>query len=211
MVALERARTLAVGSGRAGQSHSGSKVRVVFAPLAGRVLIDAVMLGEAGLADDLGMSIRMSGLIGHDMAMTHRLTADGVEFEAASARGFEQLHFTPAEGLPPAGPIESLRIADCGAGFRGWCPGSPVHALGVCPVAVRSWKEPGAGRFTTARPVGSGPQCQLNAKGDFPMTQLFSLAAQKAGNRLGCLRGYVGSQRTPRVIAQRLRSVGGPP
>ncbi|HXN37235.1 MAG TPA: DUF4062 domain-containing protein [Solirubrobacteraceae bacterium] len=96
-VALERARTLAVGSGRAGQSHSGSKVRVVFAPVAGRVLIDAVMLGEAGLVDDLGMSIRMSGLVGHDMAMTHRLTADGVEFEAVSARGFERLHFLVAK------------------------------------------------------------------------------------------------------------------
>ncbi len=95
--ALERARTLAVGSGRAGQSHSGSKVRVVFAPVAGRVLIDAVMLGEAGLTDDLGMSIRTSGLIGHDMAMTHRLTVDGVEFEAANTRGFEQLHFLVAK------------------------------------------------------------------------------------------------------------------
>jgi hypothetical protein len=94
--ALERARTLAVGSGRPGQSHSGSKVRVVLAPVAGRVLIDAVMLGEAGLADNLGMSIRTSGLIGHDMAMTHRLTVDGVEF-AASARGFEHLHFLVAK------------------------------------------------------------------------------------------------------------------
>jgi hypothetical protein len=95
--ALERARTLAVGSGRAGQSHSGSRVRVVFAPVAGRMLIDAVMLGEVGLADDLGMNIRTSGLIGHDMAMTHRLTTDGVEFEAASAQGFEQLHFLVAK------------------------------------------------------------------------------------------------------------------
>jgi hypothetical protein len=65
--ALERARTLALGSGRAGQSHSGSKVRVVFAPVAGRVLIDAVMLGEVGLADDLGMSIRASGPWAHDI------------------------------------------------------------------------------------------------------------------------------------------------
>jgi hypothetical protein len=94
--ALDRARTLAVGSGRAGQSHSGSKVRVVCAPVAGGVLIDAVMLGKASLADDLGMRIRTSGLLGHDMAMTHRLTADGVEFEAANTRGFEKLHFLVA-------------------------------------------------------------------------------------------------------------------
>jgi hypothetical protein len=92
--AVERARALAVGSGRAGQSHSGAKVRVVFAPVAGRVLIDAVMLGEAGLVDDLGMSIRTSGLVGHDMAMTHRLTVDGVEFEAASTRALSSCGFS---------------------------------------------------------------------------------------------------------------------
>ena len=31
------------------------------------------------------------------MAMTHRLTADGVEFEAVSARDFERLHFLVAK------------------------------------------------------------------------------------------------------------------
>jgi hypothetical protein len=56
-----------------------------------------LMLGEVGLADDLGMTVHTSGLIGHDMAMTHRLTTDGVEFEAASAQGFEQLHFLVAK------------------------------------------------------------------------------------------------------------------
>lgn len=94
---LECARSLAVGSGRAGQSHSAAKVRVIFAPVTGRVLIDAVMLNEAGLVDGVGMSIRTSGVVGHDMAMMHRLTVDGIEFEASSTRGFEQLHFLVAK------------------------------------------------------------------------------------------------------------------
>jgi hypothetical protein len=94
--ALDRARALAVGSGRAGQSHTGAKARVVLVPISGRRLIDAVMLGEPSLGDDLGMSVRKSGLVRHDMAMKQGLTADGVEFEAADSRGFEQLRFLVA-------------------------------------------------------------------------------------------------------------------
>jgi hypothetical protein len=95
-VAVQRAHALALGSGRAGQSHSGAKVRVVFVPVVARVLMDAVMLSEAGLGDDIGMSLRTSGLVRHEMAMTQQLTTDGVEFEAGSAQGFEQLRFLVA-------------------------------------------------------------------------------------------------------------------
>jgi hypothetical protein len=91
--ALERARSLALGSGRAGQSHTGAKARVVIVPISSRPIMDAVMLGEASLGDELGMSVRTSGLVRHDMAMKQKLTADGVEFEAANSRGYEQLRF----------------------------------------------------------------------------------------------------------------------
>jgi hypothetical protein len=91
--ALERARSLALGSGRAGQSHTGAKARVVIVPISSRPIMDAVMLGEASLGDELGMSVRTSGLVRHDMAMKQKLTADGVEFEATNSRGYEQLRF----------------------------------------------------------------------------------------------------------------------
>lgn len=94
--ALQRAHELALGSGRAGQSHSGAKVRVVLVPVGSRVLMDAVMLSEEGLGDDLGMSLRASGLVRHGMAMTQQLTAEGVTFEAANSQGFEQLRFVVA-------------------------------------------------------------------------------------------------------------------
>jgi len=94
--ALQRSRTLAVGSDRAGQGGSGAKVRAVFVPVGERVLIDAVMFGEPTLGDDIGMGLRTSGLVRHDMAMTQQLTAEGVEFHAASTRGFEQLRFLVA-------------------------------------------------------------------------------------------------------------------
>jgi hypothetical protein len=85
--ALERARALALGSGRAGQSHTGAKVRVVFIPIVSRPIMDAVMLGEQGFGDDLGMSARKSGLVRHDMALRQKLTVDGVEFETADPHG----------------------------------------------------------------------------------------------------------------------------
>jgi hypothetical protein len=94
--ALERARSLAFGSGRVGQSHTGAKARVVMVPISSRPIMDAVMLGEASLGDELGMSVRGSGLVRHDMAMKQKLTADGVEFEAADSRGYEQLRFLVA-------------------------------------------------------------------------------------------------------------------
>jgi hypothetical protein len=96
IAALERARALAVGSGRAGQSHTGAKARVVIVPIVGRPIMDAVMLGEPNLGDELGMSVRASGLVGHDMALKQKLTGDGVEFEAANSGGFEQLRFLVA-------------------------------------------------------------------------------------------------------------------
>jgi hypothetical protein len=94
--ALERTRTLALGSARSGQSHTGAKLRVVIAPLSGRPIMDAVMLGESGLGDGLGMSVRSSGLVRHDMAMKQKLTAEGVEFETDDSRGFEHLRFLVA-------------------------------------------------------------------------------------------------------------------
>jgi hypothetical protein len=94
--ALQRARALALGSGRAGQSHSGAKVRVVFVPVVARVLMDAVMLSAVSLSDDIGMSLRTSGLVRHEMAMTQQMTVDGLEFEAGNSQGFEQLRFLVA-------------------------------------------------------------------------------------------------------------------
>lgn len=94
--ALERARALALGSGRAGLSHTGAKARMVIVPIVGRPIMDAVMLGDPGLGNDLGMSLRKSGLVSHDMALTQKLTADGIAFEATSSRGFEQLRFLVA-------------------------------------------------------------------------------------------------------------------
>jgi hypothetical protein len=94
--ALERARSLAMGSGRPGQSHTGAKARIVIVPISNRPIMDAVMLGETSLGDELGMSVRTSGLVRHDMAMTQKLTADGVEFESANSRGYEQLCFLVA-------------------------------------------------------------------------------------------------------------------
>jgi len=96
VAALERARGLAVGSGRPGQGHTGAKARVVMVPILGRPIMDAVMLGEHGLGDNLGMCARMSGLVRHDMALTQKLTADGIEFEAADSPGYERLRFVVA-------------------------------------------------------------------------------------------------------------------
>jgi len=94
--ALERAGRLAVGSGQPGQSHTGAKARVVIVPILGKLIMDAVMLGEPGLGDSLGMSARTSGLVRHDMALKQKLTADGIEFEAADSRGYEHLRFVVA-------------------------------------------------------------------------------------------------------------------
>jgi hypothetical protein len=94
--ALERGRELALGSGRPGQSHTGAKARVVIVPILDQPIMDAVMLGEAGLGNDLGMCARMSGLVSHDMALREALTADGFEFETGAASGYEQLRFMVA-------------------------------------------------------------------------------------------------------------------
>lgn len=112
--ALDRARALAARSGRGGQGQGGGRVRAVFVPTVARTLIDAVMFGEAGLADELGMSLRTSGLVSHEMALTHRLTADGVEFKAGGARGFGQLRFLVAKD--GAIVVEGIAASERGLG-----------------------------------------------------------------------------------------------
>lgn len=136
--ALERARSLALGSGRAGQSHTGVKARVVIVPISSRPIMDAVMLGEASLEDELGMSVRTSGLVRHDMAMKQKLTADGVEFEAAESRGYEQLRFLVA--------TDGAILAEGAVSGSGMLGSSVVEAANVrrvieqsCAFALGAW------------------------------------------------------------------------
>jgi hypothetical protein len=91
---LERARTLAAGSDRHGLA--GAKARIVFVPVLGRPIMDATLLGERELADDLGMCARSSKLVSHDMALRHTIAKEGIEFEASAARGYEQLRLLVA-------------------------------------------------------------------------------------------------------------------
>jgi hypothetical protein len=138
--ALERTRALAVGSGRAGQSHTGAKARVVVVPIVRRSIMDAVMLGEAGLGDDLGMSVRKSGLVRHDMALKQKLTADGVEFEAADSRGFEQLRFLVA--------VDGAILAEGAVSGSGMLGSSVIEGPSVrlvveqsCAFALSAWEQ----------------------------------------------------------------------
>ncbi|MGH2904518.1 MAG: DUF4062 domain-containing protein [Solirubrobacteraceae bacterium] len=135
--ALERTRALAEGSGRPGQSHTGAKARVVIVPILGRPVMDAVMLGEAGLGDDLGMYVRTSGLVRHDMALQQALTAEGVEFEATNSRGYERLRFMVArdgavlaEGAVSGSGLLGSSVIE-GPSVRRVVEQSCVFALGV--------------------------------------------------------------------------------
>jgi hypothetical protein len=96
VAARERALALAQGTGRAGQSHTGAKARVVLVPCLGRQLIDAVMAADPVLAEDLGMCARTSGLVTNEMALRQQLTAVGLAFESATVGGYEQLQFLVA-------------------------------------------------------------------------------------------------------------------
>lgn len=137
--ALERARGLAVGSSRPGQSHTGTKARVVIAPILGRPIMDAVMLGESGLGDDLGMCARSSGLVRHDMALKQKLTADGIEFEASDSRGYEPLRFMVA--------TDGAILAEGAVSGSGLLGSSVIEGLSVrrvveqsCAFALGAWE-----------------------------------------------------------------------
>jgi hypothetical protein len=137
--ALERARGLAVGSGRPGQSHTGATARVVMVPILGRPIMDVVMLGEDGLGDNLGMCVRMSGLVRHDMALAQKLTADGVEFEAADSRGYERLRFVVA--------TDGAILAEGAVSGSGLLGSSVIEGLSVrrvvqqsCAFALGAWE-----------------------------------------------------------------------
>jgi Domain of unknown function (DUF4062) len=137
--ALKRARALALDSRQPGQSHTGSKVRLVLVPILGRPVMNAVMLGDASLGDDLGMRVRKSGLVRHDMAMQQQLTAEGVEFEAANSHGYEKLRFLVATD----GAILA-EGAVSGSGLLGSSVIEAVHVRRVveqgCVFALDAWE-----------------------------------------------------------------------
>jgi hypothetical protein len=137
-VASERARSLGLGSGRAGQSHTGAKARVVMVPMSRRPIMDAVMLGEPNLGDELGMDARTSGLVRHDMAMKPKMTAEGVEFEASNTRGYEQLRFLVA--------TDGAILAEGAVSGSGMLGSSVIEAPNVrcvieqsCAFALAAW------------------------------------------------------------------------
>lgn len=134
--ALERARALALGSGRYGQSHSGSKVRVVLVPVLARPIM--VTLAEATLGDDLAMSLRRNGLVGHDVGLKQELVAAGVALETANPSGFERPSFLIAR--------DGAIVAEAAVSKSGLFGSSVIEAPKVrdaitraCAFAAEAW------------------------------------------------------------------------
>ena len=93
--AAERvALQLAAGDDRAGTiSSSGSLMRVVYVPLVGGPLLDAVALEDPRLADDLAGAARASGLVTNAMAIDTEIDReDTVHLRARQDRGWENPH-----------------------------------------------------------------------------------------------------------------------
>jgi hypothetical protein len=77
-MAQQRAMELAEGDRRDRGGGSGSKARVVFAPLVRAKLLDAVTLDTPGLVEQVATAARASGLITHAMGLTIDVRADGI-------------------------------------------------------------------------------------------------------------------------------------
>ncbi len=91
-VAAARALELAQGPERPGMSYGGSKLRVVATPVVARPLLDAVALGDQGLADDLAAAARASRLVGQAMAIETAVGRDSIQLVASGGRGHETLN-----------------------------------------------------------------------------------------------------------------------
>jgi hypothetical protein len=127
------ARELAAGDDRSGKvGSSGSLMRVVFVPLVGRPLLDAVALEDERLIDDLAGAARASGLVTNAMAIETEIDrADTVHLRARQDRGWENPHLrvTRNGGILAEGAV--------GAG-QGTFAGSQVVADRVVEVISRS-------------------------------------------------------------------------
>jgi hypothetical protein len=91
--AQSRAHQLAGGDERTSSTGSGSKARFVAAPLVRKPLLDALMLEDAGLAEELQTLARTSGLVNNAMALTVDISSSGVRFEAKEGDAWETLQF----------------------------------------------------------------------------------------------------------------------
>jgi len=61
---------LASADARRGHGQYDAQLRTVIVPTLDRPLLDAVSLGDAGLPDNIGMLMRMSGLVGNEIGLT---------------------------------------------------------------------------------------------------------------------------------------------
>jgi hypothetical protein len=85
---------LATGDDRPGMTgSSGSLVRVVIVPLVGAALLDAVVLEDTALADELAGAARATGLVTNAMAIDTEIDReDTVHLRAKQDRGWENPH-----------------------------------------------------------------------------------------------------------------------
>jgi hypothetical protein len=85
---------LAAGDDRPGTiGSSGSLMRVVFVPLVGGPLLDAVALEDAALVEDLAGAARASGLVTNAMAIHPEIdNEDTIHLQAKQERGWENPH-----------------------------------------------------------------------------------------------------------------------
>ena len=97
-MARQRAVELAGGRGNR-DGGSGSKARVVFAPMVRAELLDAVALETPGLVDQVATAARASGLVTHAMGLTTDVRADGIRVTAKDPRAWGEANlFVGADG-----------------------------------------------------------------------------------------------------------------
>lgn len=95
----QRALDLAQDHQRGG-GFGGSRLRVVLVPATDRTLLDAITLGDGSVADDLGMALRTSRLVGNQFGLTTEVRDRHFVFEA-EGRAFE----SPRAIVGPDGAI----------------------------------------------------------------------------------------------------------
>jgi hypothetical protein len=136
--ARQRALELASRDDRRG-AGAGARGRFVAVPVLSRPLLDAVLLDDPSLADDLMAAARASGAVDQSLGLQRRVSAAGVELSAAAATGAAE-----AELVVAADGAVLVEAAVAGAGMMG---GSVIDAarfesvlLAAATFALRAWE-----------------------------------------------------------------------
>jgi hypothetical protein len=124
---------LAAGDDRSGTtSSSGSLMRVVFAPLVGTALLDAITLEDPALADDLAGAARAAGLVTNAMAIDAEIDReDTLHLRAKQDRGWDNPHLRVTRN-------GAILAEGAVAASRGSFAGSQVVADRVVDVVSRA-------------------------------------------------------------------------